>query len=151
MPHTSSGTSISPPSVMVVDDDLLVLKSIADMLDDLGYTVIEAKSAEEALVLIGYTEVDLVITDYAMPGMNGLQLIEAIAAERPGTPVLLSTGCANVPLGTRNWLPKIEKPFDQATLARAVEAAMRPAPAMATLETVSTATASIIPFRSRRA
>jgi PAS domain S-box-containing protein len=113
-------------SVLVVDDDLLVLENTAAMLDDLGHTVIEARSGEEALALLQRTRsVDLVVTDYAMPGMTGLQLASAITAERPGTVVLLSTGYAELPSEARSGLPRLAKPFDQAALAKAIEAAMR--------------------------
>ena len=69
--------------------------------------------------------VDLVVTDYAMPGMTGLQLAGAVAAERAGTVVLLSTGYADLPSDARSSLPRLSKPFDQAALAKAIEAAMR--------------------------
>jgi PAS domain S-box-containing protein len=113
-------------SVLVVDDDLLVLENTAAMLEDLGHAVVEARSGEEALALLSRTRtVDLAIMDYAMPGMTGLQLADAMAAERPGTAFLLSTGYAELPSGERSSLPRISKPFDQAALAKAIEAAIR--------------------------
>src|SRR5438876_3078677 len=114
-----------PLSVLVVDDDMLVLENTAAMLEDLGHTVVEARSGEEALSLLRRTRtVDLVVTDYAMPGMTGLQLADAVAADRPGTVILLSTGYAELPSDARSSLPRLSKPFDQAALARAIEAAM---------------------------
>jgi PAS domain S-box-containing protein len=113
-------------SVLVVDDDLLVLENTAAMLEDLGHAVVEARSGEDALALLRRTRtVDLAIMDYAMPGMTGLQLADAVAAERPGTVLLLSTGYAELPSGERCSLPRISKPFDQAALAKAIEAAIR--------------------------
>ncbi|MHC2710329.1 PAS domain S-box-containing protein [Bradyrhizobium diazoefficiens] len=112
-------------SVLVVDDDLLVLENTAAMLEDLGHVVVEARSGDEALALLRRTRtIDLVVTDYAMPGMTGLQLANAIAAERPETVILLSTGYADLPSDTRSSLPRLAKPFDQAALAKAIEAAM---------------------------
>jgi CheY-like chemotaxis protein len=112
--------------VLVVDDDLLVLDSIAAMLDDLGHAVIEARSGEEAVRLLRrMPKIDIVVTDYAMPGMTGLQLAETVAAERPGTPVLLCTGYAELPGSTQPHLPRISKPFDQTALVAAIEEAMR--------------------------
>jgi PAS domain S-box-containing protein len=112
-------------SVLVVDDDMLVLENTAAMLEDLGHTVVEARSGEEALSLLRRTRtVDLVVTDYAMPGMTGLQLADAVAADRPGTVILLSTGYAELPRGGRSTLPRISKPFDQLALARAIEMVM---------------------------
>ncbi len=113
-------------SVLVVDDDLLVLENTAAMVEDLGHAVVEARSGEEALALLRRTRtVDLAIMDYAMPGMTGLQLADAVAAERPGTALLLSTGYAELPSGERSRLPRISKPFDQAALAKVIEAAIR--------------------------
>jgi CheY-like chemotaxis protein len=120
--------SSRPLSVLVVDDDLLVLDNTAAMLDDLGHAVVEARSGEEALQLLHRTpKIDVVVTDYAMSGMNGLKLAEAIAVERPGTPVVLSTGYAELPGSMRPHLPRISKPFDQATLAAVIVEAMREA------------------------
>jgi CheY-like chemotaxis protein len=113
-------------SVLVVDDDLLVLENTAAMLEDLGHAVVEARSGEEAMDLLRRTRtVDLIVTDYAMPGMTGLQLASAAAAERPGTVILLSTGYAELPSEARSILPRLSKPFDQTALAKAIEAAMR--------------------------
>jgi PAS domain S-box-containing protein len=113
-------------AVLVVDDDLLVLENTAAMLEDLGHMVIEARSGEEALALLRHTRtVDLVVTDYAMPGMTGLQLASAITAERPGTVIILSTGYAELPSDARSDLPRLSKPFDQVALAKAIGAAMR--------------------------
>jgi PAS domain S-box-containing protein len=113
-------------AVLVVDDDLLVLENTAAMLEDLGHDVVEARSGEEAVALLRDAgAVDLVITDYAMPGMTGLQLADHLALERPGTIVLLSSGYAELPKDERSNLPRLSKPFDQAALAVAIEAALR--------------------------
>jgi PAS domain S-box-containing protein len=122
----AASRSVRPLSVLVVDDDLLVLDSVAAMLDDLGHAVIEARSGEEAVQLLRRTpKVDIVVTDYAMPGMNGLQLADAVADEHPGTPVVLCTGYAEL-LGTAQpHLPRISKPFEQAALAAVIDEVMR--------------------------
>ncbi len=105
---------------MVVDDDPLVLASAAAMLDDLGHTAVEAGSGSEALELLrAGAQVDLVITDYAMPGMTGVQLATAIRQHWPGLPVLLATGYAEVPSEGEAALPRLEKPFDAEAIARA--------------------------------
>jgi CheY-like chemotaxis protein len=64
--------------------------------------------------------VDLVITDQAMPKMTGSELAEAIRAERPALPILLATGYAELPPGAGADLSKLEKPFFQADLERAI-------------------------------
>ncbi|MEJ1159795.1 MHYT domain-containing protein [Prosthecomicrobium sp. N25] len=114
--------------ILVVDDDALVLMATVAMLEDLGHEVHEALSAKEALKLIeSGLALDLVLTDEAMPGMTGTQLAGRLAELRPGLPVVLGTGYAELPTGSDQALPRITKPFDQATLRRVIEAALSPA------------------------
>jgi len=108
-------------TVLVVDDDPLVLANTAALLDDLGHTVIEASSGLEALDLLRAGQsVDLVVTDQAMPGMTGVQLARAIRAEWPSLPILLATGYADLPPGTETELVRVNKPFGQDALVRAI-------------------------------
>ncbi len=108
-------------TVLVVDDDSLVLTNLSVMLEDLGHTVIEAGSAREALSeLRGQSGIDLVITDYAMPNVTGLQLIKDIEAEWPEMPVILATGYAELPPETSVALPRLPKPYLQQDIVRVV-------------------------------
>jgi PAS domain S-box-containing protein len=108
-------------TVLVVDDDSLVLSNTAAMLEDLGYEVVEAASAEQALrTLRRARQIDLLITDQLMPGMTGLQLLEKARVEWPHMPVVLATGYAELPSGTDPDLTKLNKPFRQDDLARAI-------------------------------
>jgi CheY-like chemotaxis protein len=117
-------------SIMVVDDDLLVAMGTVAMLDDLGHAVLEANSGPEALeILRGGQAVDLLVTDHAMPGMTGVQLAHAARALRPGLPVLLATGYADLPDGAGGELPRLAKPFQQRQLAAQIEALLGGAPA----------------------
>ena len=109
--------------VLAVDDDRLVLFNTTAMLEDLGHSVMEAGSGDEALELLRQHRFDLVITDQSMPRMTGIQLIEAIRVQWPGLPVILATGYAEVPGGTPFAAPKLSKPFNEKDLARAVAAA----------------------------
>src|SRR3546814_7351697 len=68
--------------------------------------------------------VDLVITDYAMPGMTGTQLADEIDMRTPGLPVVIITGFAELPPNVTRR-PRLDKPFKQAELARIVTAATR--------------------------
>jgi CheY-like chemotaxis protein len=114
-----------PLKVLVVDDDGLVLMNTAAMLEDLGHAVFQATSGRAALdVLRGGPAIDLVITDQAMPGMTGVELAAAIRLEWPDVPVLLATGYAELPAGSDPSLPKLNKPFLQATLLRTISEVM---------------------------
>jgi DNA-binding NtrC family response regulator len=67
------------------------------MLADLGYEVIEATSAEDALRLIeNGQKLDVLITDHLMTGMSGIDLAQRVRRQRPGTPVLIISGYADV-------------------------------------------------------
>jgi CheY-like chemotaxis protein len=109
-------------SVLVVDDDTLVLENTAAMLDDLGHSVIEARSGSEALDIVRRAKsLDLVVTDHAMPGMNGMELARHIAEQRPDLPVLLASGYAEIGSGSEVDLPRLSKPFSQEALERAID------------------------------
>jgi signal transduction histidine kinase/ActR/RegA family two-component response regulator len=120
-PHTE------PCKVMIVDDDLLVMTGTAAMIDDLGHTSIEAHSAAEALAkLESGIEVDVVITDHAMPSMTGLQLAECIQERFPGLPIILATGYAELPADPlKLGLLKLTKPCTQQEIATAIHLALR--------------------------
>lgn len=114
-----------PLTVLAVDDDSLVLMNTTALLEELGHNVIEAYSASEALTLFRQDrEIDLVITDQAMPQMTGLELAATIRAERPATPIILATGYGELPAGTDPAIRKLGKPFRQQDLAEAVADAM---------------------------
>ncbi|MGN6548428.1 MAG: PAS domain S-box protein, partial [Pararhizobium sp.] len=107
--------------VLAVDDDALVLMNTVAMLEDLGCAVVEAASGEEALKALRQNpHINLVITDQAMPRMTGAQLSEVIKKERPGLPIVLATGYADLPEGIDLDLLRLPKPFSQDQLARVV-------------------------------
>jgi DNA-binding response OmpR family regulator/nitrogen-specific signal transduction histidine kinase len=124
---TAAPADIAKATILVVDDDALIAMSTVDMIEDLGHTVIEANSGEGALaVLRGDAQVDLMITDYAMPGMTGNELAKAAKALRPDLPILLATGYAELPTGTTIELPRLSKPYDQQQLAQQIAALLDP-------------------------
>jgi signal transduction histidine kinase/FixJ family two-component response regulator len=111
-----------PCTVLVVDDDPLVLASTAAMLEDLGYTSLQAASGHQALqILREGARVDLVVTDQTMPGMTGVRLAAEIRLFRPDLALLLATGYADRVEVMECGLPVLSKPYDQATLAQAIE------------------------------
>jgi CheY-like chemotaxis protein len=102
---------------LLVDDEELVRMSTADMLTDLGFEVVEASSAEDALRRIeAGTFPDLLVTDHLMPGMNGVELAREARAIRPELPVLVVSGYAEVE-GIAPELARLTKPFRKAELA----------------------------------
>jgi PAS domain S-box-containing protein len=112
--------------VLAVDDDSLVLMNMAAMLEDLGHTVIAAGSGAQALeILEAGTNVDLVISDQAMPGMTGAQLFDTIRMRWPKLPCVLATGFAELPAGTEAPLHRLAKPFTQRELVDAIGDAAR--------------------------
>ncbi|MGE7137548.1 ATP-binding protein [Luteibacter sp. NPDC031894] len=106
--------------ILTVDDDELVRATTVEMLEDLGYAVIAARSGAEALRLIDGAGIDLVITDHAMPQMTGTQLAVHLRERYPGLPVVLATGYADLPAGPQLDLPRLAKPYSQAALAKIV-------------------------------
>jgi CheY-like chemotaxis protein len=116
-------------TVLVVDDDALVATGTAAMLEDLGHTVLEANSAADALKLLEDGKlVDLVITDHAMPGMNGTELARLLKSRYPTLGVVIASGYAELPtdVPADSAVPKLAKPFAQADLARVVAQYARP-------------------------
>jgi len=105
--------------VLLVDDDFLVRMGAADMLMDLGHTVVEAPSAARALQLLeSEGPFDIVVTDYAMPGASGLDLALKIEQIKPTLPVVLATGYAELPNGAGSVpFPRLAKPYSQEQLA----------------------------------
>ena len=113
-------------TVLLVDDEELVRMSTGDMLSDLGYHVVEADSAEDALILIreGLCP-DLLVTDHLMPGMSGEQLAREINARCPGIPVIVVSGYAEAE-GIDPDLPRLTKPFRNDELASSLAALFAP-------------------------
>ena len=95
--------------------------STADMLDHLGYEVVEATSAEEALQLMnGGLLPELLITDHLMPGMTGVQLVREARALKADLPALIVSGYAELD-GIAPDLPRLTKPFRKDELALSLE------------------------------
>jgi PAS domain S-box-containing protein len=116
-PLESIGASDSRGTALLVDDEELVRMSTADMLTDLGYYVIEAASAEQAMRLFQAGEqFDLLVTDHLMPGMSGADLARAVRTANPGLPILLVSGYAENE-GIAADLPRLTKPFRKDELA----------------------------------
>jgi signal transduction histidine kinase len=107
--------------VLVVDDEALVGHVTATMVEDLGHAALWVPSGTEALeVMRSGRQIDVVITDHAMPGMTGGQLAEAIHKLYPGMPIILATGFADLPGSYAQDLPRLSKPYGPDELAKAL-------------------------------
>ena len=113
-------TSVPALSILVVDDDPLVLANTSELLEDLGHRVTAVDGGEAALnVLCQRGAFDILFTDQMMPGMTGTQLAKIVKAERPNLPVLLVSGYAELSEEGRP-LHTLAKPFTQHTLSVAI-------------------------------
>ena len=94
----------------------------ANMLTDLGHDVLEAYSGVHALRMIeSEGTFDAVITDYAMPGMNGLEMALKLQARDPDVRIILATGYAELPTNAPVDFPRLSKPYTQEELAEVLE------------------------------
>ncbi|CCE09682.1 Sensor protein (fragment) [Bradyrhizobium sp. STM 3843] len=113
-------------SILVVEDDPLVRRNVVVQLESLGYTVIAAGNAVEALELADRgVPFDLLFTDVIMPGgLNGRQLVTEILKRRPGVPVLYTSGYPrNTIIHQGRLNPDVavlSKPYRKSDLARMI-------------------------------
>ena len=113
--------------ILSVDDDPLVALNTTALLEELGHEVYAVSSATAALDILSARNVDLLITDQAMPVMTGLDLVNAARKVKPGLPAIIATGYAELPDGLPESLHKLAKPFSQRDLIDAIDAAEVPA------------------------
>lgn len=101
-----------PATILIVDDDALINIGTLDMITDMGMRALDAYSGREALTILERGEpVDVMLTDYAMPGMTGVELANAARRLRPDLPVVLVSGYDELPGGDVTDLPRLAKPF----------------------------------------
>ncbi|MCC6502435.1 MAG: PAS domain S-box protein [Deltaproteobacteria bacterium] len=114
-------------SILLVEDEKLVRKSAAMVLEENGYIVFEASNAESAIKLFNLEKgvFDLILSDVVMPGKSGLQMIAPLMDINPGVPVLLCSGYlddkAQITEIIRRGFAFIQKPYDVGELLYAVE------------------------------
>ena len=107
-------------SVLVVDDEELVRHGTVEMLGAMGHSVVQAASGAAGLALLRTQDFDLVVTDYLMPGMSGVEFAREARRSIPELPVLLVTGFADLAESAASDVVRLAKPFRQNELARAV-------------------------------
>ena len=118
--------------ILVVDDDLILLESIARGLRSRGFKVIETQSAEEALTYIGShsgADINLILADYVMPGMDGIDLLKKVRENLDSIPFIIMTAHWQketvIDAMRKRCNSFLEKPFTLDTLVQEIEAVIQ--------------------------
>ena len=125
----ADNVAVASASILVVDDEEIVLHLVEDTLTDEGYQVTTTPSARKAIQLAGQTNFDFVLTDIRMPEMNGIELVREIHKINPHIGVIFMTGYAN--LDTAKQAIKegaydyIMKPFELTEIRQAMTRAVQ--------------------------
>lgn len=123
-PPASAGTAAGTETILLAEDELMVRGVVRSMLEMLGYTVLEASQGQEAMRICQEHQgtIHLLLTDVVMPGMNGRELAENLAALRPETRILYMSGYTDDVIVQQGMLREgaafLGKPFTPETLAR---------------------------------
>lgn len=116
--------------VLLVDDEELVLDALAPLLERGGFDVRRARSARDALAVLGREPIDVIVSDHEMPGTNGCELLARVAHERPEIARVLLTGKATLEVAVRavneaGVFRILQKPARFAEIAGAIAEARR--------------------------
>jgi len=115
--------------VAVVDDDESVRESLPDLLAQLGFAVQVFASAEDFLASLAVAQTRCLLLDIAMPGMSGPELQDELRRRRVDIPIVFITGQRDEAIRPRMMergaVDVLAKPFSEAALLRAVNAALR--------------------------
>jgi PAS domain S-box-containing protein len=123
--HSPDGAPPTPSQqrVLLVEDNALIRMASADMLADLGYTVVEAASAEEALPLLENGKIDILVTDLGLPGMSGEEFCRTVRQRWAKMGIVFATGANHGPdLGDSSRTALLPKPHGLEDLKKALEA-----------------------------
>jgi CheY-like chemotaxis protein len=107
--------------VLVVEDVMLIRMATVDMIEQIGFTAMEAGDGAEALALLQQdSTIDILLTDLGLPGMNGRQLVEEARRLKPGLKVIIASGYSNEAIAAPEGVVTLTKPFDLSQLRRAL-------------------------------
>jgi two-component system cell cycle sensor histidine kinase/response regulator CckA len=106
----------SAQTILVVDDDCVIRTLVKSLLEIEGYAVLTADGAETAITLYGQSPIALLLTDVAMPKINGLELADQLLRREPHLRILFMSGSEDANRG----FGCVEKPFTGAGLLRRV-------------------------------
>ena len=116
------------PRVLLVDDEEAILRAYARVLNSAGYAVETAGSGEDALAFLGRSAVDVIVTDLTMPGMSGMDCLQAVRQRDPDLPVIVMTGSPTTESAVRAMeygaLRYLLKPIARDALERALKDAV---------------------------
>lgn len=115
--------------LLLVEDDAFIRMDTAEILQDLGYEVIEAESGEQGVEILGQTPVDIVVADVGLPGMSGPAFAAKAREAFPTVGLVFATGNSNLPDAARfTGSVLLPKPFSSAALDKAVKTAAQQRP-----------------------
>jgi len=114
--------------ILVIDDEAIVRNVMAEILESSGYEVAVAETAERGLELLDSCDPDILVSDILMPGLSGLELLDAVRARRASLPVVLVTGAGTYDILTKALAQGaaglVTKPFSHTQLIDAVDEAL---------------------------
>lgn len=120
---------MSRPSILIVDDELLIRDLLYDFFADQGWSIKVAENGEKALEVLKTTEIDVLLTDIKMPDMDGLALAEQVNQQHPDLPVIIMTGYPSVETAVTALRQKVAdyiiKPFNLNKLYQSVKAQIK--------------------------
>ncbi len=115
--------------ILLIDDQVEVLNTVNQIISDMGHMAIGSTTAQDALHLLAKIDVDLVITDYTMPDINGTMLAQRIRENLPAIPIIYMSSSENFQYFLQDQEPLklfsfLEKPFNAPTVQHAIEQAL---------------------------
>jgi CheY-like chemotaxis protein len=116
--------------ILLVDDEELVRLGTVEMLVDLGHQVTHVASGPHAITTLRSEYFDMLVTDYLMPGMNGIEVAREARQARPDLPILLITGFADLTTGVVPDIARLPKPFRRSDLSRTISRLIKTPDAM---------------------